>query len=327
MSRPVLPEIHGVVWRPLVPDDAEAMATLHDACFEVDRNYRMTPGEMSDEFERYGDQAATDSMGAFTGDGELLALGWCLVPKTGKTEHRAFVWLLVHPRIRGTVEDDLVDWIEAVGVERLRAFGGDLPAAMYRYEVYEWMKDEIALFERHEFKLVRYFTENIRDLSDPIADSLLAEGLVARSWSDEIAGDALAVHNAAFVDHWGSQPIEREHWDTFYANEFFQPQMSWVVYDEVTPVAYVQCSKYPHDWEDRGRTEAWIEGIGTIEGYRGRGIASALIALAMRAFSDDGMEYAILGVDSENPTGANRIYERLGFVPEKRMVAFRKTVI
>jgi ribosomal protein S18 acetylase RimI-like enzyme len=99
-----------------------------------------------------------------------------------------------------------------------------------------------------------------------------------------------------------------------------------VVYDGGTPVAYVQCSRYPHDWEDRGRTEAWIEGIGTIASYRGRGIASALITMAMLAFRTDGMEYAILGVDSENPTGANRIYERLGFVPERRMVSFRKPV-
>jgi ribosomal protein S18 acetylase RimI-like enzyme len=102
--------------------------------------------------------------------------------------------------------------------------------------------------------------------------------------------------------------------------------MSWVVYDGDTPVAYMQCSKYPHDWEDRGRTEAWIDGIGTIRSHRGRGVASALITMAMRSFRDDALEFAVLGVDSENPTGANRIYERLGFVPEKRMVAFRKRV-
>ena len=46
--------------------------------------------------------------------------------------------------------------------------------------------------------------------------------------------------------------------------------------------------------------------------------------MALLGFREDGMEYACLGVDSENPTGANRIYERLGFVPEKRTMAFRK---
>lgn len=326
MNRPELPDVPDAAWRPLVPGDAQPMADLHNACFSVDRTYRTTRGEMSDEFERFGEHADTDSIGAFTAGGEMLALGWSLVPKSGRTEHRAFVWLLVHPKIRGTVDDDLVGWIEVAAVERLRSFNDALPTAMYRHEVYDTMADERVLFERHGFVPARYFTENVRDLSEPIGASPLDEGLVARVWNNDIAEEALAVHNDAFADHWGSQPIEPDHWASYHANEFFQPQMSWVVYDGGTPVAYVQCSRYPHDWEDRGRTEAWIEGIGTIASYRGRGIASALITMAMLAFRTDGMEYAILGVDSENPTGANRIYERLGFVPEKRMVSFRKPV-
>jgi len=189
------------------------------------------------------------------------------------------------------------------------------------------MTDEAALFERHGYVAARSFTENLRDLALPVNEAPLADGLVARTWSDEVGADALVVHNAAFADHWASQPIDSDQWVSYHANEFFQPGMSWVVYEDEVPVAYMQCSKYPHDWEDRGRKEAWIEGIGTIRSHRGRGIASALITMAMSAFRTDGMEYAILGVDSENPTGANRIYERLGFVPERRMTAFRKPVV
>ncbi len=309
-----------------MPDDAEAMADLHNACFEVDRTYRVTPGEMRDEFDRFGQHAGTDSIGAFAPDGRMLALGWCGVPPGDKTEHRGFVWILVHPEIRGRVEDELVEWIEAVGIARLVSFGDGIPLTLYHHEVFEWMTDEIALFERHGFVPSRYFTENLRDLTEPIEDAPLADGLEARSWSEETAGDALTVHNAAFVDHWGSQPIERETWDTFHNNEFFQPQMSWVVYDGDTPVAYVQCSTYPHDWQDRGRTEAWIDGIGTIQSHRGWGIASTLVTMAMRSFRDEGLEYAVLGVDTENTTGANRIYERLGFKVERRGIAFRKPV-
>ena len=326
MDRIQLPQIPSATWRPLAPGDVESMANLHNACFEVDRTYRMTPGEMSDEFGRFGEHVGTDSTGAFTAEGELLALGWCLVSESGTTEHRAVVWFLVHPAIRGSVEEDLIDWIEAVAGDRLRALDDNLPAAIYRYGVYDTMTDEIALFEGHGFERSRYFTENLRDLSDRIEVSPLADGLVARSWADAVSADALVVHNAAFADHWGSQPIEPDRWATYHANEFFLPQMSWVVYDEEDPVAYLQCSKYPHDWEARGRTEAWIEGIGTIESHRGRGIASALITMAMHSFRDDGMQYAILGADSENETGANHLYERLGFEVERRNIAFRKAV-
>lgn len=326
MERPDLPVVSDAEWRPLAPGDAEAMADLHNACDEVDRTHLMTPGEMEEEFDRYGDQAETGSVGAFRPNGELLALGWAQVPKTGRTEHRAFVWLLVHPSIRGRVEDKLVPWIEERGTNRLSEFDDDLARALYRYEIYEWMTDQQSLFERHGYERVRYFTENLRDLALPIDDAPLEEGLIIRPWSDDTVDDSLEVHNAAFEDHWGSQPFTLEHWRSFHSGEFFLPQTSWIVYDQGTPIAYMSCSKYPHDWEDRGRTEAWIEGIGTIRSHRGRGIASALITKALRTFADDGVEYACLGVDSESPTGANRIYERLGFIPEKRMITFLKPV-
>ena len=48
--------------------------------------------------------------------------------------------------------------------------------------------------------------------------------------------------------------------------------------------------------------------------------------MAMCSCRNEGMEYAILGVDSENLTGANRIYERLGFEAERRGIALRKPV-
>lgn len=322
-----LPELGDAVWRSLTRDDAGAMSRLHNACNEVDRTYLITPTEMEEEFDRYGEQAETDSIGAFTADGEMLALGWAQIPKTGKTEHRVFVWLLAHPDVRGRVEDDLVPWIEAAGRDRLGDFHDDLPCAFYRYDIYEWMTDQQALFERNGYERVRYFTENLRDLSIPIEEIALDDGLAAKSWSQDTVADSLEVHNAAFKDHWGSQPFTLDHWGSFHSGEFFLPAMSWIVYDGETPVAYMSCSKYPHDWEDRGRTEAWIEGIGTIRSHRGRGIASALITKALRAFVAEGLEFACLGVDSENPTGANRIYERLGFVPEKRMIAFKKPVV
>jgi len=36
------------------------------------------------------------------------------------------------------------------------------------------------------------------------------------------------------------------------------------------------------------------------------------------------LDYAMLGVDTENPTGALKLYQRLGFVPVKRFVNFEK---
>jgi ribosomal protein S18 acetylase RimI-like enzyme len=46
----------------------------------------------------------------------------------------------------------------------------------------------------------------------------------------------------------------------------------------------------------------------------------------MQALQDEGMEWAMLGVDTENLTGALRLYEGVGFRPAKRSAAFRKKI-
>lgn len=47
---------------------------------------------------------------------------------------------------------------------------------------------------------------------------------------------------------------------------------------------------------------------------------------AMRRCKEKGMECAALGVESENPSGAFLIYEALGFVPDRRNVAYIKVI-
>ncbi len=327
MTTTGLPKLGDTRWRPLTVDDAAAMSDLQQDCFAVDGGYRSTAIEMRQEFGRFGDDAATDSIGAFNADGRLLALGWVQVPDGGATEHRGFVWMEIDPGLRGLVDDALLSWLEAAGSHRLRSFGDGLPLGLYRYEVYESMEDVIALMERHGFEAVRYFTENLRDLAQPIEPRPLPEGIIAQSWSERAGADALGLHNAAFADHWGSQPQGEDSWESYTTgSEFFEPDTSWVAYDRAVPVAYVKSGTYPHDFEDRARTESWIEGVGTLPSYRGRGIASALITMAMLGYRANGMDFACLGVDSQNTTGANRIYERLGFIPEKRSITFKRVI-
>ena len=47
--------------------------------------------------------------------------------------------------------------------------------------------------------------------------------------------------------------------------------------------------------------------------WRGRGVATALIGRNLRLLAERGMTEAALLVDSQNPTGALALYERVGF--------------
>lgn len=172
---------------------------------------------------------------------------------------------------------------------------------------------------------MRFYVEFLRDLSHPIEDHALPDGLEVRSWKTAPLEHSRVVHNAAFVDHWGSQPQSEKGWAQ-NANEFLLQEASFVVYDDGEPVSYLMAAAFPHDFQDKGRREAWIEGLGTLRSHRKQGIASALVTLAMKKFAGSDMESAILGVDSANPTGAYGLYESLGFVHDRRSIAFIKQI-
>jgi ribosomal protein S18 acetylase RimI-like enzyme len=89
-------------------------------------------------------------------------------------------------------------------------------------------------------------------------------------------------------------------------------------------VAYLISAMYPHDFESRRRREAWIEGLGTIQSHRGRGIASVMILEAFARFRDRDLQFAALGVDTESPTGAVGLYRKMGFEIEKRSVTYAR---
>ena len=63
-----------------------------------------------------------------------------------------------------------------------------------------------------------------------------------------------------------------------------------------------------------------------IRDFRGRGIAKALLAHAFADFVRRGYVDAALGVDSESPTGATRLYEAMGMSVDKVILARRRTV-
>ena len=57
---------------------------------------------------------------------------------------------------------------------------------------------------------------------------------------------------------------------------------------------------------------AWVDTIGTLKAFRGRGFASLLLRTAFAESLRKGQPRLQLGVDTENSTGAVKLYERLG---------------
>jgi ribosomal protein S18 acetylase RimI-like enzyme len=77
---------------------------------------------------------------------------------------------------------------------------------------------------------------------------------------------------------------------------------------------------------DAGRVkqEAETEQICVCRAWRRKGVATALIALCLKALKEAGFQAAALGVDTQNVSGALRIYERMGYEVKRRYTLFQK---
>jgi mycothiol synthase len=183
---------------------------------------------------------------------------------------------------------------------------------------------DLALLRSAGYEPVRYFFEMVRDLSQPIPDVPVPDGLQIRSVRDEDERQIFDAENEAFRDHWG----HREFTDSDFERQLAGPQHDsslWqVAWDGDQVAGAVTVGIYPDENAVLGLSRAWLERVSVRRPWRRRGVARTLMAAAMRGVLARGLAEAALGVDSENPTGALELYEGLGFVVAKRGAALRK---
>jgi mycothiol synthase len=170
------------------------------------------------------------------------------------------------------------------------------------------------------FTSVRWFEELLRPLGD-LPERRNVDGVRIVAWPDDRDDEIRGVKNIAFADHWGSTPTSEHHWQKMVRGFGGRPDLSLVALDAAgAVVAHCLCKRYPADDELLGRRDGWIDNLGTLPGWRGRGIASALVIDALHRFAADGLTHASIGVDADSPTGAAGLYRSLGFVPQQRSV-------
>jgi mycothiol synthase len=70
----------------------------------------------------------------------------------------------------------------------------------------------------------------------------------------------------------------------------------------------------------------WVDNLGVRKPWRRQGLGMALLRHAAHVFRSQGISRMALGVDSENPTGASRLYERAGMHIAQRHATYRKVL-
>lgn len=313
--------------RPVTASDLAAIAEMVRRAEAFDGIPRVLhDDELAEELDDELVVLATDTRVAVAGD-QVVGYSYTYHLASDVREERCYVFGTVDPQWRGRgIGRALLDFGVVRATEQLRSSSHDLPRYV-RVEQYEWIAGARRLCEAAGFTPVRYHDEMLRPLDDVLPEQHQVDGLRVVPWPLERADEIRAVKNAAFADHWGSTPTNAANWAKMTEGHGARPDLSFVAVDAAgSIVAHCWCARYPDDDGLFGRRAAWIESLGTLREWRGRGVASALISRALQAFAADGLTHASIGVDSANPTGAARLYAALGFEPVHRSITHEITV-
>jgi mycothiol synthase len=314
-------------WRPIQYDDIPALYALFLAVSGPEDRIDSL-ADMQNGFDDPFSDPAVDSWAAFTPSGEMVAYGRCFLHPNPARERVVHLDYELHPaHRRPALEDRLMDWLVARGQARLRDTPADLPRLL-RTGSADDLPEDRALLERHGFTPSRYFFRMRRDLHTPIEERPLPKGLHLQLYTPEYSEIMRNVFNEAFKDHWGHEEVSLEDWQTwFVGSDTFRPQFSLLAMAGDEAVGIIFCTVSPDDNARSGRQEANMREIAVLRRWRQRGVASALISESMRRMRAAGLEYASLGVDADNPTGALGVYERLGFDPVRRFTAYERAYV
>ncbi len=315
-------------WRPARREDAAAIQQMFLAGDAADGTHRTDSiADIQQEFEDPDVDVEKDTLLALAPSGEVAALAWVYVSPKAETKLQAYFWGGVHPQHRRQgLGGAILGWMEARASEVLLARPEDLPRVL-RLHSNDFEQDRIDFFTHHGYQITRYFYEMRRDLSQPIVTPRLDDDLRLVGWTPELDPLIFDAFNEAFRDHWGFEPMPKTTWDLFMVGrESFRPDLSYAVLagDQVAGLSINFHS--PEENERKGIREAWVGDLAVRRPWRKRGVATALLNRSMIDFKAAGMDYATLGVDTENPTGALGVYERVGFKPVKRSMAFAKEI-
>jgi mycothiol synthase len=245
-------------------------------------------------------------------NGRIVGYGRVWNRPSGEREERAFLVGAVEPeRRRRGIGSILMRWLLSRASALLLSAGNDLPKYV-RTIAYDFEESALRLYLRHGLAPVRYHHELLRDLAG-VPAVVSPDAVEVIPWDPARTEEARIAHNAAFADHWGSTPRDTEAWQHDLSGFGVRLDLSQMAIAGGEVVGVCRNSHHPGDQAATGRLDGWIDQLSVVRAYRRRGVASALISASLQAFAQAGLTHAALGVDSENPTGAYRVYERLGF--------------
>jgi mycothiol synthase len=218
-----------------------------------------------------------------------------------ESEQVAEAWGIVHPAHRGLgIGSRLLDLVD----ERATAMlpdGGKLQQSVGDTDLV------IArMLRARGFERVRSFRHMEIDLDGGPPPVVPPAGIEIRPIDPERDVPTVkSLFDEVFSGEWGYVVLPFEEWRARNVEaRDYDPSLWLLATEGGTPVGALTGVVSG----DRG----WVIELGVRQPWRGRGIGSAMLRRSFASFAERGLRGVMLNVDSENPTGAVGIYERVG---------------
>jgi mycothiol synthase len=281
-------------------DDRDAVADVLIAD-ELDEAGQIVLGVdfLRAEWSRVGFNLAADAWVVTDGAGAIVGYVQARLEESSLVE----CWGVVHPGHRGRgIGSVLLDLTE----ERAAGLQAGLGSGRLRHAINAGDRAAAAMLQARGLRLVRHFWHMQIDLAGQFEPGPPPEGI--KITGIEPPGDLPVIHavlDKAFADHWGHQP---EPFDRWAGDQMGSPGYDPALWLLATTAGQPAGALIGHVGDHRG----WVDYLGVLAPYRGRGVGAALLRRSFATFTGRGARHVILNVDAENTTGATVLYERAG---------------
>ncbi|MBJ8018707.1 GNAT family N-acetyltransferase [Bacillus cereus group sp. N34] len=159
------------------------------------------------------------------------------------------------------------------------------------------------------------------ELKGNVRSPLWPNGVTVRHYIPVVDDEGLhRAFNEAFADHWNSQPSTLEEFLQRTEREGFHPTLWSLAMFEGEIVGFILSKKGTNN-------KAEITHLGVRRSKRNQGLGLVLLHHAFGQLYEEGISKVYLNVDSENITGAPRVYEAAGMEVRSKFVRFDKEVL
>jgi mycothiol synthase len=323
---PLRPEFSGINFRRFYgPTDYPGMVEVIRRCVEADQIKRVITEEDLDTFfnhltncDPYHDMLMVER------DDELVAylrLEWQELTQG----HRIYRQIMnIAPEVRHM---GLGNVLLEYGESFLKEIASSHPKDCLKFFEMGVNENEVskrALLEGAGYDPDRYFFSMVRDLTQPFPEAPMPDGLVVRHVSPDDYRKVWDAMGEAFRDHWGFRERTEEDYQGWINQRLFQPELWKVGWDKDQVVGTVLSFIDEVENATFQRKRGYTEDICVRRPWRRLGLARSLLVQSMKQLRNLGMTESALGVDTQNPNGALRLYLSVGYHREQCSIIYRK---